>query len=462
MYMANDFARPLRRARDTDASTFSGASISEDGALPQQTDVAIVGGGLMGCATAYYLAASGLKVLVVDKSTIAGQQSSRAWGFVRQQARDEDEVPLMQASIALWRTLEQELNAPLGWRNDGCLFVAADEMERDAYEAWVPVAREYSLDTVMLSAREIGRKLPGYNRPQAGGLFTASDGQAEPRLVTHAFARRARELGVRFVEHCGVKGIDVAAGQVVGIETERGYVKAGTVVCAAGLTTHRFLRPLGVTLPQQVVRGTVGRTTCGPALTGISTIANGVGFRQRLDGSFNVADDAQVDVDITLGHLRALQWYLPSLWAHRRSFRFNLNGECLLDLGRRMPWSTATRNGPLIHERAPQVKPNQKRLTTALGRLKDIFPSQGKTEIAESWAGAIDVLPDGIPVIDASTSIAGLSVATGFCGHGFAMGPIVGKTLATWITKGEPGIDMHKLRLSRFAEKDVKPPVSLF
>jgi glycine/D-amino acid oxidase-like deaminating enzyme len=430
--------------------------------LPRQIDVAIIGGGLMGCATAYFLAKSGLRVVVIDKSTIAGQQSSRAWGFVRQQARDEDEVPLMQASIAIWRSLEQELQTPLGWRNDGCLFVAADEAERDASEAWLPIARDHSLDSVMLSSREIAARLPGYARPQSGGLFTASDGQAEPRLVTDAFARRAAQSGVHIVENCGVNAIDVAAGQVAGIETERGYVKTGTVICAAGVTTHRLLKPLGIRLPQQVVRGTVGRTTCGPTLTGISTIANGVGFRQRIDGSFNIADDAQVDVDVTLGHLRALQWYLPSLWAHRRSFRFNLNGECLHDLASRMPWSTASRNGPSIHERSPHVEPNQKRLRAALGRLKDAFPSQNTTEITESWAGAIDVLPDGIPVIDARTSISGLCVATGFCGHGFAMGPIVGKTLATWITTGEPGIDMHKLRLSRFAEKDVKAPLSLF
>jgi len=430
--------------------------------LPREVDVAIIGGGLMGCATAYYLAKSGAKVLVIDKSRIAGQQSSRAWGFVRQQARDEDEVPLMQASISIWRSLEQELRTDLGWRNDGCIFVAENGRELNAYEEWLSVARKFSLDTVMLSQREVMNKLAGYSGSQLGGLFTASDGQAEPTLVTRAFASRAQELGVCVVENCGARKIDVVARQAVGIETERGYVKAKTVVCAAGVTSYRLLRELGISLPQQVVRGTVGRTSRGPQLTAISTIANGVGFRQRKDGSFNVADDAQVDVDVTLGHFRALQWYLPSLWAHRRSFRFNLNGQCLVDLRQRMPRSCASRNGPAIHERDPIAVPNEKRLQVALGRLKSTFPNQVNTQIIESWGGAIDVLPDGIPVIDAQTSVSGLAVATGFCGHGFAMGPVVGKTLATWITTGKPGMDMRKLRLSRFAERDVKPPVSLF
>lgn len=430
--------------------------------LPPEVDVAIIGGGLMGCTCAYYLAKAGARVLILEKSTLAGQQSSRAWGFVRQQSRDEAEVPLMQASIGLWRGLERELQSDLGWRNEGCLFVAGNEAERAGYESWLSVARSFSVDTVMLSPREVTARLPGYAVAQLGGLFTASDGQAEPTLVARAFARRARELGARVVEHCGARGIDVAAGRVVGVETELGYVKAKTVVCAAGVTTFRLLKLLGIDLPQQLVRGTVARTTSGPALSGISTIANGVGFRQRLDGSFNVADDAHVDVDMTLGHLRALQWYAPSLWAHRKSFRFNLNGACLTDLRQRLPWSEPARLGPGVHERNPLVRPNEKSLRTAMGALKAAFPGQANTQIAERWAGAIDVLPDGIPVIDAQPRPLGLAVATGFCGHGFAMGPIVGKTLADWIDTGNPRLDMHALRLSRFAEGDVKPPSSLF
>lgn len=447
---------------NTPVAALAGVSAPQDTPLPREVDVVIIGGGLMGCACAYYLGKAGVKVLLLEKSVLAGQQSSRAWGFVRQQSRDEAEVPLMQASIGIWRSLERELQTDLGWRNDGCLFVAGNEEEREGYAAWLSVARSFSVDTVMLSPAEVLKKLPGYAVPQLGGLFTASDGQAEPTLVARAFAMRARELGAQLVEHCGARGIDVAAGQVVGVETERGYVKAKTVVCAAGVTTFRLLRMLGIELPQQLVRGTVARTTSGPTLSGISTIANGVGFRQRLDGSFNIADDAHVDVDMTLGHLRALHWYAPSLWAHRKSFRFNLNGVCLTDLHQRMPWSQASRLGEAIHERNPLIKPNEKGLGTAMRALKAAFPGQIDTQIADRWAGAIDVLPDGIPVIDAQTSPRGLAIATGFCGHGFAMGPIVGKTLADWIDSGDPGLDMRQLRLSRFAEGDVKPPSSLF
>jgi len=82
--------------------------------------------------------------------------------------------------------------------------------------------------------------------------------------------------------------------------------------------------------------------------------------------------------------------------------------------------------------------------------------------VVESWAGGIDVLPDGIPIIDAPRSHPGLVVATGFCGHGFALGPIVGKLLAQWVTSGSPGIDLHALRSSRYAERDVRAPYSLF
>jgi len=92
--------------------------------LPEQVDVVIAGSGIMGCASAWQLAGQGLSVLVLDKAGIASQQSTRAWGFVRQQARDPAEVPLMMAAIPLWERLEEELQLPLEWRQGGCLYLA--------------------------------------------------------------------------------------------------------------------------------------------------------------------------------------------------------------------------------------------------------------------------------------------------------------------------------------------------
>ncbi len=97
----------------------------------------------------------------------------------------------------------------------------------------------------------------------------------------------------------------------------------------------------------------------------------------------------------------------------------------------------------------------------ALEKLKAIFPVLKDAQIVEAWAGLIDVLPDGIPVIDAPDTPSGLTIATGFCGHGFAMGPIVGRLLAEWIDTGAPSLDLSAFRARRFVDGTMVPPRSM-
>lgn len=431
-------------------------------AVPKRADVVIVGAGIMGCATAYYLAKQGIKAVVLDKSRVAGQQSTRAWGFVRQQGRDPSEMPLAIASNRLWLGLEKELRTDLGWRQGGCLYIAHDAAQMARYEACLHTSRQHGVDTRLLSANEVRALVPDFEVPQTGGLFTPSDGQAEPRAVAPAFARRAAELGAMFIEGCGLTGIEVAGGKVVAARTEQGEIRSDHVICTAGAASWRVLRSLGIALPQHQVRGTVARTSPGPAVGAVACIGGGIGWRQRIDGSFNLANDARVDVDITPGHLRALEWYLGPLLRHYRSFNFKLNGAFLDDIRQRLPTSETHANGHVVGIRDRHLPANDGDIRLCLARLKRALPSQRNVQLVEQWAGGIDVLPDGIPVVDAPATPAGLLIATGFCGHGFALGPIVGKTLADWLTTGQPPMNLRDLRLSRYAEGDVKPPHSLF
>lgn len=404
----------------------------------------------------------GIKAVVLDKSRIAGQQSTRAWGFVRQQGRDPSEMPLAIASNRLWLGLEEELQTDLGWRQGGCLYVGHDARQMAHYEACLKTSRQYGVDTRLLSPDEVRALLPGFNAKQVGGLFTPSDGQAEPRLAAPAFARRAAELGARFIEGCGLTGIEVAGGKIAAARTEQGEIRSDYIMCTAGAASWRVLRSLGIALPQHQVRGTVARTSSGPAVSAVACIGGGIGWRQRSDGSFNLANDARVDVDVTAGHLRALEWYIGPLLQHYRSFNFKLNGAFIDDIRQRLPTSETRRNGNLIGVRDALLPANDADIRVCLARLMKALPSQANVQIVERWAGGIDVLPDGIPVLDAPTTPNGLMIATGFCGHGFALGPIVGKTLANSLATGKPGMNLHDLRLSRYAERDVKPPHSLF
>lgn len=430
----------------------------DDTPFPPDADVVIAGAGIMGCAAAYYLGQRGLKAVVLDKSRIAGQQSTRAWGFVRQQGREAAEVPLMMAGMKIWEELEETLGFDLEWRQGGCLYIADNETDWASFNAWLAVAREHGLDTRTLTRAQIDERVSGLS-PQArtlGGLYTATDGQAEPRRVAAAFAARAAEAGARFFEGCGVTAIETAGGAVVGVVTERGTIRTRRVICAAGATSFRLLDGVGIRLPQHAVRGTCMRTNVVPPVSASTVWGHGLGIRQRKNGAINLADDMQVDVDLTLGHLRGLSLFWPQFWSQRDKFRLHVNGAAWRDALALINGAT----GP-IEPRDPQPEPNRAHAPRALAKLKAIFPALKDAQIVEAWAGLIDVLPDGIPVIDAPGTPSGLAIATGFCGHGFAMGPIVGRLLAEWIDTGAPSLDLSAFRAQRFVDGTMVRPRSM-
>lgn len=394
-----------------------------DEPFPTEADVVIAGAGIMGCAAAYYLALRGIRAVVFDKSRVAGQQSTRAWGFVRQQGREAAEVPLMMAGMRIWEGLEAELGADLEWRQGGCLYLADHDEDWASFQDWLGVAREHGLDT---------------------------------RALAPAFAARAIERGARFFDGCGVSAIETAGGAVTGVVTERGLVKTSRVICAAGAASFRLLDGVGIRLPQQTVRGTCIRTNALPAVSAATIWGHGLGIRQRADGAINLADDMTVDVDLTLGHLRGLSMFMPEFWKHREKFRIHLNGALPRDLARRL-----TGGLDAIEPREPQPRPNPAQGPRALARLRKIFPALAAAQAVESWAGLIDVLPDGIPVIDAPDAVRGLAIATGFCGHGFAMGPIVGRLLAELVDTGAPSLELGAFRARRFVDGTMKRPRSM-
>jgi glycine/D-amino acid oxidase-like deaminating enzyme len=364
------------------------------------------------------------------------------------------------ASIPLWRELESELNFDLEWRQGGCLYVASDEEDWTSFQQWMDVARQYGLDTRTLDRRQIDTVVTGMHGPALGGLYTPSDGQAEPRRVAAAFAARAAEAGALFFEGCGVLGVERAGGAIAGVVTERGTLRTSRFICVAGASSWRLLDTLGLELPQQAVRGTCMRTNPLPRITASTFWGHGLGVRQRANGAINLADDMQVDVDMTLGHFRALKWFLPELWKQREKFSFHLNGACLRDLRERLPGVVPT-GERVLHPRDPHPQPNLGHAPRALKKLRTLFPALKDAQVVESWAGLIDVLPDGIPVIDAPPQVRGLTIATGFCGHGFAMGPIVGKLLAEMNDGGEASLDLSAFRLQRFFDGTMQRPRSM-
>ena len=225
--------------------------------MEREADVVVVGAGIVGCATAYYLARRGVRVSVVERGPVPGEQSRKNWGFVRQQGRDPHELPLVMEANRIWRGLEQELQADIEWVAGGHLALAATQQQLAHFEEWLPVAREFGLDTRLLRAHELQSVIPGLAGGWVGGMHTPGDGHADPEKSTDALARAAVARGASLHLDCAVQAVTTRAGAVASVVTERGEIATSTVVCAAGAWSSRLARTLGLALPQRWVRGTV-------------------------------------------------------------------------------------------------------------------------------------------------------------------------------------------------------------
>ena len=294
------------------------------GIVEREADVVVIGGGIVGSAAAYYLAQRGVRVAVVERGTVHGEQSRKNWGFVRQQGRDPHEVPLMMEGNRIWRGLEQELGADLEWVQGGNLALAADPARMALFEQWLSVARQFGLDTRLLRAHDLPAVVPGLGGHWVGGMYTASDGHADPAKATDALARAAVAHGAAIHLGCAVEAIVVRDGAVSAVVTERGEIQTSWVVCAAGAWSSRLARPLGLALPQRWVRGTVASTTPALPVTACAVWGPGVAFRQRRDGSFNIAAGGALDHDVTLDSLRQIRFFLPNYWKNKSLFRFHV------------------------------------------------------------------------------------------------------------------------------------------
>ena len=418
----------------------------------KRSDVIVIGGGIAGTSAAYYLAQRNVSVTLVEKGTIGNEQSSRNWGFVRQQGRDPAELPLMVAGNKIWSELEAELGADIEWTQNGILAVAGDEEQFEQFKEWVPVGREYGVPTRIVTNDDIHELIPGIQGAFVGGMYTPNDGHAEPTKVTAALADAARKHGATILDHCVVEEIEVAAGQVTGVRTDQGVISAPTVVCAAGAWSSTLLRKVGIKLPQIVVKSTAAETAPAPPLTGIAVSIRGdrgVAFRQRPGGTVYISAMDSSQFDLSLNAIRHARDFMPNYLENRRMFDMRVGREFFREIGRTLPWSEA-RKHPFAHAIDNEPDPNLRVVGRARAQLVRLFPELEGIKIRRAWAGMIDSTPDALPVIGDVDSPDGLLVATGFSGHGFALGLVAGLLVAELIADGESSVDIGPLSMSRF------------
>ncbi|MDP3321118.1 MAG: FAD-dependent oxidoreductase, partial [Bosea sp. (in: a-proteobacteria)] len=264
--------------------------IHSDETLPAQADVVVIGGGVAGITAAYNLAKKGHSVAVVEKGYVAGEQSSRNWGWCRQQNRDLRELPLAQRALEMWKGMNEELGADTGFRHTGLVYVTTKPSDLAAWSGWIDKAREMQMHSRVLSAAEAKEMSPGSAENWIGGVHSPGDGKAEPSLAVPAFAEAARRLGVTIHQDCAARGLETSAGRVSAVVTEKGTIRTSSVLVAGGVWTSMFCRHHGIDMPLAGVQSTSFFTApiSGPPITegGIST--PDVTFRRRLDGGYTI------------------------------------------------------------------------------------------------------------------------------------------------------------------------------
>lgn len=425
--------------------------VASDETLPPRTDIVVIGGGIIGTTAALYLAQRGVAVALCEKGHIAGEQSSRNWGWCRKMVRDPREIPLVIESLRLWEGMNEAVGAETGFRTCGIMYLGEDQAALDRLGGWLEHAREYQLDTRLVDGAEVARLLPGNAKKWAGALYTPSDGKAEPQLAAPAIAAAARRLGAKIFTGCAVRGIDVAAGRVAGVVTEKGRIACERVILAGGAWSRLFCGNLGIELPQLKVLGSVMRTA--PLAGGPEISASGglFGYRKRMDGGYTVATLGVRTIDLVPDSFRLFREYVPSARLHWQKLRFRLGRRFVEEWRMPRAWNLDAPS-PFEAVRVLDPEPDPVVLARARDSIAEAFPAFRGIRVEQSWGGMIDVMPDAIPVISAVDKLPGMFIATGFSGHGFGIGPGAGRLVADMAAGAPTIVDPTAFRLSRFTD----------
>lgn len=361
--------------------------------LPKSADVVIVGGGMTGASALYYLARSEVSAVLLERDVLSSGSTSKAAGGFRAQFSDELNIKIMVEAIRRFERFGDEPGADIDLKQWGYLFLLRPD-EMGSFRDSVALQRDLGVDVRPVSAEEAQSIVPGLNIDDiAGGTFSPTDGYATPAAAVQGYAAAARRLGATIVEDCEVTGIDLLAGKVSRVVTSRGDVSTPTVICAGGIWTNQILQPLGIELPVTPEQRFIFLSEPGDPLP-----------RQ-----------------------------LPLTVDYATGFYFHREGQGLVIAGRE---STMEDLAPAAVHRLPFLE------------TKGVRPG---------WSGYYAVTPDHNAVIGKADHPEGLIYATGFSGHGFMQGPVVGEYLADLATDSEPFMDLSAFSAERFVQGSPRP-----
>jgi len=323
-----------------------------------------------------------------------------------------------------------------------------ESVAADTAEEALALAQAEHFDLVMTDLR-----LPGMSGKWTAGMVTESDGRAEPFVAVPALARAARRAGAIIVEGCAARTLDIEAGRIAGVVTEAGRVRCAQVVLAGGAWSSGFAANAGVDLPQLMVRSTVARTEVAPQAYNANISQPGLSLRRRADGGYSLATGDVAEHYLSPASFRYFTKFLKLLSISARDVRLRLAAP----KGFPGAWGTPSRwsggeISPFERMRVLNPAPSPAIVRRIEQRLGQRYPALKGVKLAEAWAGMIDVTPDAVPVLGEVKQISGLHLATGLSGHGFGLGPMVGRVVSELIADGGSPFDLRDFRFGRFSD----------
>jgi sarcosine oxidase, subunit beta len=372
---------------------------------PRHARVVVIGGGLMGCWTAFFLRRRGLSVVLIEIGAVGAQSSGVNFGNLRLQGRHPDQYPLSLRSQALWEQIETLIGEICEFEQTGHLYIAFDGEQDARLRAIAAEARDHGVESVLLDPIDIRRRWPWLSHTVTSAALSKRDATANPRLVTPSVARAAAALGAEIIEHTRVLSVERRGeGFRVTVDGDA-TVTCDWVVNAAGAWAPAIAEMLGETVPlfaagpPQFVTEPLPRFI----MPSVQAVDGKIIFRQVQRGNVVVA-----------GYPRG-----PS---------------------------------DPVRNRAP-VQPEK--TLAGIRNLVRVVPRLACAHVIRVWSGIEGYLPDMLPVIGPSTASPRLLHAFGFCGHGFQLGPGVGDVLAEIIADGQTPTPLTPFSIARFQGGDV-------
>lgn len=370
--------------------------------MPPRHDIAVIGGGIVGCSAALELRRRGLDVVLLERGKAGAGASGVNFGGVRRQGRHPVELPLSMYAHTLWPKLEKDLDTDIEYVRSGHIKLARSERDIDDLTAYAAMAAEYGLDLEMISRRELAARYDWLGPKVLAASLSPGDGYANPRRVTPAIQRACRLAGVRLLEDTKVLEIQALPSGVL-IDTGAAELEAAMAVNAAGPGGPALAQALGETVPSELMLPNMLvtepiRHVIGPAIG----VCGGDIYLRQIDRGNVIfgGGDARYDPDTGL------------------------------------------------------ATPDAAASAAVIEKAIDIAPALAGATIIRMWAGVESMMPDHLPVLGPSAAASNVLHAFGFSGHGFQIGPAVGEVLADLATRGRCSFDLAPFSIERFAKHD--------